>query len=92
MRKVQKEDIAKLKDYLWEIPMTFRPGMQVPARILASEILLDNILDDRSLNQLVNVTTLPGIRKAAFVMPDVHEGYGFPIGGVAATLYPGGAI
>jgi tRNA-splicing ligase RtcB len=66
--------------------------MRVPARIIAHESLLDDIIGDRSLQQLVNVTTLPGILKAAFVMPDVHEGYGFPIGGVAATEYPGGVI
>ena len=92
MRKVHKEHIIKLEDYLWEIPMSFREDMRVPARILAIEEILDNILDDRSLNQLVNVASLPGIKKASMVMPDVHEGYGFPIGGVAATLYPEGVI
>lgn len=92
MGKVTKEHINKLTDYLWEIPKTFREDMRVPARILVSEKNLDHIIEDRSLNQLVNVTTLPGIRKAALVMPDVHEGYGFPIGGVAATAYPHGAI
>ncbi len=76
----------------WEIPVTFREDMRVPARVLSSEPLLDAIVGDRSLNQLVNVATLPGIQKAALVMPDAHEGYGFPIGGVAATEYPGGVI
>ena len=66
--------------------------MRVPARILASETLLDEIMEDRSLAQLVNVASLPGIEGASMVMPDVHEGYGFPIGGVAATTYPNGAI
>ncbi len=92
MKKIPKEAILQREPFLWEIPASFRPDMQVPARIIASEPLLDDILDDRSLQQLVNVTTLPGIRKAAFVMPDVHEGYGFPIGGVAATAFPHGAI
>ena len=92
MRKVEKEHIKKLDDYLWEIPMSFREDMRVPARILASEALLDAIIEDRSLNQLVNVATLPGIQKASMVMPDVHEGYGFPIGGVAATIHPNGVI
>ena len=92
MTKIPKEAIERRAPYLWEIPASFRPDMHVPARIIAAETLLDAILDDRSLQQLVNVTTLPGIRKAAFVMPDVHEGYGFPIGGVAATAYPHGAI
>lgn len=92
MKKVTKNDIKKLQEYLWEIPKSFRKDMLVPARILAFEPLLDAILEDRSLNQLVNVATLPGIQKASLVMPDVHEGYGFPIGGVAATSYPEGVI
>jgi len=92
MKKIQKSDITRLTPYCWEIPPDFKPGMRVPARIIAEEALLDDIIGDRSLQQLVNVTTLPGILKAAYVMPDVHEGYGFPIGGVAATAYPHGAI
>lgn len=92
MRKVEKEHINKLENYLWEIPMSFRKDMRVPARILASEVLIDAIIEDRSLNQLVNVAALPGIQKASMVMPDVHEGYGFPIGGVAATIHPEGVI
>ncbi|MBW3671289.1 MAG: RtcB family protein [Acidobacteria bacterium] len=70
--------------------------MRVPARVYASETMLDAILGDRSLEQLVNVATLPGIQRHAVVMPDAHEGYGFPIGGVAAfdpddgVISPGG--
>ena len=90
--KISRSDIRKVEDYLWEIPVSFRKGMQVPARILILEEMLEALLQDRSLEQLVNVTTLPGIQKAAYVMPDAHEGYGFPIGGVAATAYPNGAI
>ncbi|MCO6487316.1 MAG: RtcB family protein [Phaeodactylibacter sp.] len=89
---VNKNQLIKLQDYLWELPKETRPDMQVPARVYALEELLDAILDDRSLEQLANVATLPGIVKASMVMPDVHEGYGFPIGGVAATRYPDGAI
>ncbi|WP_305070095.1 RtcB family protein [Flaviramulus sp. BrNp1-15] len=92
MKNVKKDDINKLEECLWEIPMSFRDDMRVPARVLAVESLLDDIIEDRSLNQLVNVATLPGIQKSSFVMPDVHEGYGFPIGGVAATKYPDGVI
>ena len=54
--------------------------------------MLDALLQDKSLEQLINVATLPGIKKAAIVMPDAHEGYGFPIGGVAATTWPDGVI
>ena len=90
--KIRKEHIHKLEEYLWEIPEDFKDNMRVPARVLASENLLDNIMEDRSLVQLVNVASLPGIQGASLVMPDVHEGYGFPIGGVAATRHPEGAI
>lgn len=76
----------------WEIPASFKAGMRVPARLLASEEMLDELLGDHCLEQLVNVATLPGIVGAALAMPDIHEGYGFPIGGVAATAWPDGVI
>jgi len=87
-----KEQLVQLEDYLWEIPADLREDMRVPARVYATEEVLDALLEDRSLEQLMNVATLPGIRKAAIAMPDAHQGYGFPIGGVAATRYPDGAI
>lgn len=82
---MQKRDFEKIHDHLWEVPQSFRPDMRVPARVYASETMLESILHDRSIHQLMNVATLPGIRKYAIAMPDVHEGYGFPIGGVAAV-------
>lgn len=87
-----KAHLKKLDDYLWEIPKDVRDGMLVPAQIYASESILQEIGHDKSLEQLTNVAMLPGICKAAIVMPDVHEGYGFPIGGIAATQWPHGAI
>ena len=89
---IQKEHLIKITDFQWEVPKSYRKDMRVPAHVFALEEMLDSVMDDRSLQQLVNVTTLPGIVKAAMVMPDVHEGYGFPIGGVAATLHPEGVI
>ena len=89
---MNKRDLNRIQDYLWEIPKTFRADMRVPARVYASEVMLDSILRDRSLEQLVNVATLPGIRRYAIAMPDVHEGYGFPIGGVAAVDAREGAV
>ena len=59
--------------------------MRVPARLFANENMINDILQDRALWQLANVATLPGIQKYAFAMPDIHQGYGFPIGGVCAT-------
>jgi tRNA-splicing ligase RtcB len=89
-------DFTKIHDWLWEIPRSHRKDMRVPARIYASEKMLEKILQDKSAEQLINVTTLPGIQKYALAMPDAHEGYGFPIGGVAAfdleqgIISPGG--
>ncbi|MHA1988829.1 MAG: RtcB family protein, partial [Promethearchaeota archaeon] len=84
--------ITKINNWEWEIPVTLRKDMRVPARIFASQRILESLLGDRSLEQLINVTTLPGIEHAALLMPDAHEGYGFPIGGIAATNYPDGVI
>lgn len=89
---IDKSQLHKKSDFLWEIPMTTRADMRVPAHVYALPEIIESMSDDRSLQQLVNVTTLPGIQKAAIVMPDIHEGYGFPIGGIAATLYPDGVI
>ncbi|MGE5407281.1 MAG: RtcB family protein [Syntrophothermus sp.] len=66
--------------------------MRVPARVFADEEILADIREDRSLEQLQNVATLPGIVGAALAMPDVHQGYGFPVGGVAATAPPDGVV
>ena len=66
--------------------------MHVPVRVFADSELLAQMRRDHSLGQLVNVSTLPGITRFALGMPDMHEGYGFPVGGVAGTLLPDGAI
>jgi tRNA-splicing ligase RtcB len=84
--------IAPLDGQLWEIPASARAGMRVPARLFADRELLDAIERDRSLEQLANVATLPGIVEAALAMPDIHQGYGFPVGGVAATEPPDGVV
>ncbi|HKS23032.1 MAG TPA: RtcB family protein [Thermoanaerobaculia bacterium] len=89
---MRKQDLERLDDFLWEIPRTYRGDMRVPGRVYTTERMLEQIVGDRSLEQLVNVTTLPGIQKYAIAMPDVHEGYGFPIGGVAAVDADDGVI
>ncbi|MCI0471154.1 MAG: RtcB family protein [Candidatus Aminicenantes bacterium] len=89
---MKSKDLVKITDWLWEIPKSFRADMRVPARIFATQILLEEIFRDRSLEQLLNVATLPGIQKYALAMPDVHEGYGFPVGGVAAFSKKDGII
>jgi tRNA-splicing ligase RtcB len=82
----------RLDETLYEIPRDAARGMRVPARIYADEILWEQISSDRSLEQLVNVATLPGAVRAAYAMPDAHEGYGFPVGGVAAFRTSDGVI
>ena len=82
--------LEKVRDYVWEIP---RDGeMRVPARVLASEELLEEIAEDKTLEQLKNTTHLPGIQQHALCMPDGHQGYGFPVGGVAAIDAEDGVI
>ena len=87
-------DLKKINEFLWEIPPWGK--MKVPARIYASASLLESVQRDRTLEQAQNVATLPGIIQASYVMPDAHQGYGFPIGGVAAfdekegIISPGG--
>ncbi len=86
------QDLVKKGEYEWEIPVSFRSDMRVPVRIFASRRLLDSVMGDKSLDQAVNAATLPGLVGQVVVMPDMHQGYGFPIGGVAATEYPKGVI
>ncbi|MGD8765764.1 MAG: RtcB family protein [Desulfobacteraceae bacterium] len=85
-------DLKQIDNYVYEIPATFRDDMRVPARFYSDSKLLEGILGDRSLEQLVNTATLPGVIKHALAMPDIHQGYGFPIGGVVATKMPDGVI
>ena len=82
--------------YVWEIPKNYRHDMRVPVRIYATKQQLDKMTQDRTVMQGVNVATLPGIQKFSIILPDGHQGYGFPIGGVAAVdgeegvISPGG--
>ena len=89
---IRIQDLTKITDYEWEIPQTFRPDMRVPVRIFATRTLLEHIASDKSLEQAVNAATLPGLVGSIVVMPDMHQGYGFPIGGVAATEFPSGVV
>src|SRR5512135_2909147 len=88
----QLHDLVRINDYEWEIPQSYRSDMRVPVHLFATRKLLQQIIDDRSLEQAVNASTLPGVVGSVLVMPDMHQGYGFPIGGVAATEAPHGVI
>ena len=88
--------LRQIDAYRWEIPPDAVPGMRVPGRVYADETLIAQIRQDQSLVQVANVATLPGIIGRSIAMPDIHWGYGFPIGGVAAmdaergVVSPGG--
>ncbi|HET9591241.1 MAG TPA: RtcB family protein, partial [Anaerolineales bacterium] len=86
------ENLVQISETEWEIPTDFRSDMRVPVRLFATRELLEQVIHDKSLEQAVNTATLPGLVGAVIVMPDMHQGYGFPIGGVAATEYPHGVI
>ncbi|MEM2724495.1 MAG: RtcB family protein, partial [Candidatus Nezhaarchaeales archaeon] len=88
--------LRQVDELTWEVPKDYKPGMRVPARIYADKVLLSKMLEDLTIVQAVNVAHLPGIQKWSITLPDGHQGYGFPIGGVAAmdaeegVISPGG--
>ena len=87
-----KEFLEQISDTVWEIPVSYKEGMRVPARIYGTQKIISE-LDEAVYDQVTNVATLPGITKYAMCMPDGHFGYGFPIGGVAAMdVEKGGVI
>lgn len=89
---IRKQDLKRVGDVVWEIPVSFREDMRVPVRLFVNDDILDAAMQDLSLVQAVNASTLPGLVSHVVVMPDVHQGYGFPIGGVAATRLSDGVI
>src|SRR5919107_206043 len=78
--------------YYFQIFQDESKEMNVPVTIFANDLLISKMISDRTLDQAVNVTTLPGVKKHVVVLPDGHEGYGFPVGGVAASDLEGGII
>jgi len=85
-------NLEKIDDFRWRIPKSYKPGMRVDGIIYADEKLLKDIRQDKAIEQVANVAFLPGIVKASLAMPDIHWGYGFPIGGVAATDIEDGGV
>ncbi|HEY93596.1 MAG TPA: RtcB family protein [Dehalococcoidia bacterium] len=92
MANVWGNTLNKIDEYRWEISMEYKPGMRVPGRIYASEDMLDKIWEDNAFEQVANVAFLPGIVRYSMAMPDIHWGYGFAIGGVAATDIKDGVV
>jgi len=87
-----KDALKKIDAYRWEIDPDYKPGMKVPGMLYTDERMLDQIGEDQSPEQVANVAFLPGIVGKSMAMPDIHWGYGFPIGGVAATRISDGVI
>lgn len=92
MTKKWQGILEKISDLKWKLPQSYFKEMRVPGIIYANEKLLEHIFADQSLNQVANVACLPGIVKYSLSMPDIHSGYGFPIGGVAAISMENGVI
>jgi tRNA-splicing ligase RtcB (3'-phosphate/5'-hydroxy nucleic acid ligase) len=90
--KPRREDLRAVDPYAYELPVSWRADMRVPVRVYADEELLAPMLEGEAMVQLVNVATLPGAAECVYGMPDMHEGYGFPVGGVAATRLPDGVV
>jgi tRNA-splicing ligase RtcB len=85
-------ELVKIDDYHWQIPTSHKPGMRVPGLIFASEEMLKSIREEQTPEQVANVAFLPGVVKFSLAMPDIHWGYGFPIGGVAAMDVKNGVV
>src|SRR6185436_1782407 len=77
--------LERVTDYCWRIPKSYKPGMRVDGLIYADDQMIELIRKDQAPEQVANVAFLPGIQQASLAMPDIHWGYGFCIGGVAAT-------
>lgn len=84
--------LVELDEFTYEIRPEEVPGMRVPGRLFSNAALLEGVAGDPSLLQLANVATLPGIERNALAMPDIHFGYGFPVGGVAAFNFEDGIV
>jgi tRNA-splicing ligase RtcB (3'-phosphate/5'-hydroxy nucleic acid ligase) len=90
--KKGKHQVNKISDFKFQIFKDESRGMNIPVTIYANDLLISKMVEDRTLDQAVNVTTLPGVKKHMIVLPDGHEGYGFPVGGVAASDLEDGII
>src|SRR6185503_14187923 len=84
--------LERVSPYLWRVPQDKGRGMRVPGLVVADDTLIEAIRSDASLQQIANGATLPGIVKASLAMPDIHQGYGLPVGGVVATDIDSGVV
>src|SRR5581483_4931938 len=84
-KEVYSGPLERVDECCWRIPKSYKQGMRVDGLIFATEQLMDQVRKDQAPEQVANVAFLPGIQYASLAMPDIHWGYGFPIGGVCAT-------
>ena len=91
-KRMNRTDLTQIDDFTWEIPASFRDDMRVPVRILASEALLDSIIQGAAIEQAIQTAQLPGLVGHLVVMPDVYSGQGAPVGIVAISKWPVGAL
>jgi len=84
--------LRRIDDQRWELPADYKPGMRVPALIFADRAMIEQLEGDQAIEQAANVAMLPGIEGRSLAMPDIHWGYGFPIGGVAAMRVEDGVV
>jgi RNA-splicing ligase RtcB len=92
MSQVWKGPLEQIDEYRWRIPKNYKPGMRVDGLIFASKAMIEQITQDQAPEQVANVAFLPGIVGCSIAMPDIHWGYGFPVGGVAAMDVEEGVI
>src|SRR3990167_1647964 len=92
MSDIWNGPLEKIDDFRWRIPRSYKQGMRVDGVIYADETLLEDIRHDKAAEQVANVAFLPGIVKYSLAMPDIHWGYGFCVGGVAATDIEAGGV
>jgi tRNA-splicing ligase RtcB len=89
---VERGELTQTSPFAFDLPMSYRSDMRAPVRVYADDALLEGILQGDALTQLVNTATLPGVTGLVYGMPDMHDGYGFPVGGVAATRLDDGVV
>ena len=88
----EKTPLERVDPYRWRIPKRFNAEMHIPGMVYADDELIEQIVEDNALHQVANVATLPGVVGYSLGMPDIHWGYGFPVGGVAATSVENGVV
>src|SRR6476660_8306225 len=89
---MERAELTQTSPFTFDVPMSYRGDMRAPVRVYADDAMLDGILQGDAMTQLVNTATLPGVTGLVYGMPDMHYGFGFTVGGVAATRLDDGVV